>query len=312
MADKKLASEMPFNPDHYLKGRVALPPQVLSYPSEPFVYGGDLRVVTGNSGKLDIQINDDSHFLVEAVNIISGVRSNAQNAATVQFTDTTTSRSWSSLPVNIRDVAGLGMNAKYLSHPNILRPTTTLSVQVNNNIGADAQFYISFIGRKIYNLPKELVDFMTRRLWYQYVMAIPGLAAGSVDTKVDLQVYNESDFLAYKLLSFDVIQAILNSAGAGAVSDELMVIFKDTTTDKSLFNQKVAARLMFGALMDKTVGPAGGAGGGSLAYGSAMTLRKPWLIRRNGKISGWWDNLSTAPVPEMLAVFEGIRLFDAA
>jgi len=308
MSNGKMPSEVPFNPEHYLKGRVALPPQVLSYPSEPFIYGGDLLVNNGASAKIDIQINDDSHFLVEAINILPGIRTAAQAKATVQFTDTTTSRSWSSLPVNLRDISGIGADAKYISHPNILRPTTTLSCQINNNIGANSQFYVSLIGRKIYNLPKELVDFLTRRLWYQYVMAVPPLAAGAVNIKADMQIYNESDFLVNKLLSYDVIEACIAGAG-GAVSDELMVIFKDTTTDKSLFNQSIAARLIFGSLFSRYITTAAN----GFSYGSAMSLKKPWLIRRNGKISGYWDNLSAAPVANsMLAVFEGIRLFDAA
>ena len=302
-----MQSEQVFNPEHYLKGRVALPPSVLSKPSEPFVYGGDISVLNGNSATLQIQINDDSHFLVEQIAIFTGQQGIAQDAATVQITDTSTSRSWSNTAVPLRDIAGLGMNPKYLQHPNLLKPTTTLAVQITNNVGSTQQFYVALIGRKIYGLEKFESDFMSRRMWYQYVMNVPSLGASVNNQSAELQVYNESDFMVFKLISQQLINAVIGATG-GAVSNEVLVSFKDTTTDKSLFNQPVAARLVIGAYAGEIVAVAN-----SWGYGLPECIKKPWLIRRNGKITGYFTNLSTTAISGGFnVVFEGIRIFDAA
>jgi hypothetical protein len=305
MGQNQMQSQFGYSPEHYLKGRVPLPPSVLSKPSRFFAYNGQVTIAAGAVGTIYIQIDDDSHFLVETLQAQSGLQSGAQDAATAIITDTTISRSWSSLPVPFRDLFGMGPAPKYLGDPNLLRPTSTITIQITSNLATTQTFYVSLGGRRIYNLEKAEVDFMTRRLWYQYVMNVPVLAASAVNVRADVQVYNESDFYVKRLLSSQLADAVIGAA-AGSESSEVMVNFKDTTTDQSLFNTPTSARLVTGyhaAKLDSSI---------DYSWGQPYSLRKPWLIRRNGKVSGYFNNNSTDPISNGFnLILEGIRVFDA-
>lgn len=306
MTQKAMQSQFQFSPEHYLKGRVPLPPSVLSKPSRVFAFNGNVRITAGSTATIYIQIDDDAHFLVEALQAHCGLQSSIQDAGSAIITDTTISRSWSDRAVPFRDLFGMGAAPKYLGDPNILRPTSTVTVQITSNLASDQQFYVSLFGRKIYGLEKGEVDFLTRRLWYQYVMNVPTLAASAVDTRADVQVYNESDFYVKRLLASQLHNAIIGAA-AGAESSEVMMNLKDTTTDQSLFNEKTSARLVTGyhaAELNSAI---------AYSWGQPFTMRKPWLIRRNGKVSGYFDNKSTDAIANGFnVVMEGIRVFDAA
>jgi hypothetical protein len=303
---QKLQSELPFNPKHYLLGRVALPPWVHDLRQRPFFYADDLSIANGTSGRLDIQIHDDAHFLVEGIHIISGDQTRSQDQATVQITDTTSGRTWSNDAIPLRDLAGKGDSPMYLNEPNLLRPTSTLAVQITNNIGSTAQFYVMLHGRKIYDMRKDQADFLTRRLWFQYRMNVASLAASAVDTVAALQVYADSDFFVKKLLSSQLINAVIGATG-GAESQEVMLNLRDTVADVNLFSEKAAARLVFGMRAGEIF-----ASNASWANGQPFCLKKPWLIRRNSVIEGRFDNRSTTAISSGFnLVFEGIRVFDA-
>src|SRR5579884_3439349 len=110
-AAKRIADEK----RNYLLGRVAIPSWILQKRSRPFFFGGDFAVAANGSAQLNVQIDDDAHFLVEQVHIVSSDFAVAtMDKATAQITDTTSGRTWSDTPVPIRDLGGDGQTPKYL------------------------------------------------------------------------------------------------------------------------------------------------------------------------------------------------------
>ena len=295
-----------YDPSRYLLGRDPLPPWMSKKNQRVFVYGDKVTVVNGSSATLQIQFDDDAHFIIEAIHAISSKLDNTQDSLTVQITDTTTSRTWSNIPLPMRDVFGYGTSPKYLSDPNLMRPASTLALQFSNNSGADVTVYVALIGRKVYDLAKSEADFLAQRIWYQYGIDVPQLTAGCVDTKASLQVYNESDFLIKKLLSQQLINNII-AATAGTESAEVLMNFQDTTKDQFLFNRKLAARLLLGAYSARVL-----TSGAPWAPASPFCLKRPWLIRRNGQVTGYFDNLASTAINESIITLEGIRVYSPA
>jgi hypothetical protein len=293
-----------FDPRSYLTGRVPLPPWLAAKKSRPFGFSGRITIADGATGIQPISIHDDAHFLVEQIQIISSAQSVSQDLATVLITDTTSSTQWSNVAVPLRDIGGLGNNPKFLLDPNILRPASTLQVQITNNIGASATFYILLMGRKIYGLQKQEVDFLTRRQWFQYVLSLPAHTSGQANVTTSLNIYNESDFILKRLMSQQLVNAIIGAA-AGAESSEMLVQLRDSVSDVNLFDQQVAARLLLGFGQGETIG-----GSATWSLGQPFTLKKPWVLRRNGQVVATTTNLSADALAASLVTLEGIRVYD--
>lgn len=303
-----------FDLRQYIQGRVPLPPWVHGKKQKPFAFSGKTinaagtatAIANAGTGVITINIHDDAYFLVEQIQMMSSLQTSSQDLATVQFTDTTTSQPWSNVAVDMRDAAGTGQNPKYLSDPNILRPSSTFVAQITNNTGSSAEFYLLLVGRKIYGLSDQEATILTRRMWFQYVMAVSSIAASTNNASGALQIFNESDFKLKKLLSQDLINTIMGAA-AGSESAEIECQFRNTTSDENLFNQAAAARLIFG--MKQGENPI--TGNAAWVNGSEFCLKKPWDIRRNSQIAGTFNNLSTDATGAFNLTFEGIRIFDA-
>jgi hypothetical protein len=296
-----------YTPNDYLKGRVRLPPEIYGKPKDTFVYGDDIAIANGATGVLAIPIADDSHFLAEAVQIISSLQNNSQDLATVQITESGSGRSWSNKPVPLRDLAGRGDVCKYLSCPNILRPASTLYVQITNNTGGQAQFYVALVGRKIFDVTKDQASFMARRQWFQYVLNVPALAAAAAEKLFTVQVEDKADFLCHSILGSQLIGAVVGGA-AGAESSEVMFNLRNKSTGNSLFVKKLAARLLVGQLAGEFFVPNAGQ---SFSPGAAFKLVNPWPLRRNTLIEGVFDNRGAADTGNFNLVLEGIKTFDA-
>jgi hypothetical protein len=296
-----------FDNRHYVQGRVALPPWLTTKKSKPFAFTGSaLSIATAASGTVTIQIHDDSYFLVEQIQILSSDFTVNQDKATVQITDNSQSQSWSNIPIPVRDVAGLGWNPKYLSHPNMLRPTSTITFQIVNNNASTASYYVVIFGRKIYGVTGDEINILQRRMWYQYGLLIPSLGASAFNQPFNLNIYNESDFKLYRTLSQQAIDAIFANTG-GAVSNEVMIQLRDTTNDTYLFSDYLPVRTVFGMMQGAQTSVAN-----SWAQGDAFCFKKPWLLRRNGVIQATLTNLSTTAMSAgFILTFEGIRIFDA-
>lgn len=292
---------------NYLKGFIPILPWIMKLRSRPFFFGGNFTVGANNNAQLNVQIDDDAHFLVEAIHIVSSDFTTSQDKATAQITDTTSGRTWSNVAVPIRDMAGKGDAAKYLKCPNLLRPSSTITIQINNTDLSSKQFHIVYIGRKIYDLEKEDADFMTRRLWYQYVHSLSAVGASKANVQDKLQIYTDSDFLVHKIMSQQLLQTVFALTG-GATDNEVMINFQDSTTSIFLFNAQLSARLVLGQYAGPNTSVSN-----AWTNGEGLILRRPWLIRRNGQIVSYTTNDSTTAIAAgQLITFEGIRVFDAA
>lgn len=315
MADK-MPTQQQFRDRDYVTGRVKLPPAVAALASQFFIYANDsdnvlgVQVADGQSVVIPIQVDDSAYFLVEAVHIISSLQDNTQDKATVQVTDTTTSRPWSDLPVPLRDFAGKGDSPKYLADPQILRPTGTLSVQITNNSGAAAAFYVAFIGRKIYGVTEDQANLLMRRSYFQYVASFPnGLIASAVGTEagsnVKVKVINDSDFIVKRFLSQQLINAVIGLAG-GPLSNEVMMQLRDTNGDRNYIDNPTPVRLLLGSHAGE-----GSTLAGSWVNGSPFSLCKPIIIRRNSIIQFKLSNKSTTAIATAFnIIMEGVKVYD--
>lgn len=295
-----------FDLRQYIHGRVPLPPWVYGKKQRPFGFTANASIANGNVGNLTFNIHDDAYFLVEAIQGITSLQTASQDLVTVQFTDTSSSQSWSNVAANWRDAVGTGYSPKYLSDPNILRPSSTLVAQITNNSGSTVQAYMLLMGRKIYGLSEAEAAILSRRMWFQYILDAATIAGSTNNASRDLQFFNESDFIVKKLLSQSLVNAVIGAA-LGSESAEVECNFRNTTTDENLFDDFVPARLIFGAhQMNNPV-----AAQAAWTNGSPFCLKKPWTIRRNSRLAGLFNNLSTDATGAFQIVFEGIRTFDA-
>ncbi len=301
----------------YVLGRIKVPPQIHNLESRAFVYAGDTAqnststltnglITNGSSATVQVQVDDSSYFLVEAIQIISSLQTVSQDLATAQITDTTTARAWSDLPVPLRDLGGKGDSPKYLSDPQLLRPTSTINVQFTNNTGSSAAFYVAFIGRKIYGMTEDLASLMLRRLWFQYVINFAdGLAASAIGTTAQAKIYNESDFVLKRFISQQMQNAVYGATG-GSESQEIMMNFTDTNGDRNYANQPFPARLLIGAHAGEVTSVAN-----SWSNGTPTNLLKPVFIRRNCLLSVALSNKSTSTIGAFRITAEGCRVFDS-
>lgn len=295
----------------YLTGRDPLPPWLAAKKSRPFGFSGSngalpgrVTVADGATATYPILIHDDAYFLVEQIQMLSSLQTVDQDKVTVLITDTTSSSQWSNVAVPMRDMSGFGANPKFLLDPNILRPSSTLQLQITNNSGSDATFYPLLMGRKIYGLAKQEADFLTRRQWFQYVLTLPAMTAGQANLSTALNIYNESDFILKRFLSQELVNALIN-ATAGSESAEMLIQLRDSISDTNLFDNPVAARLLFGFGQAEMI-----AGDAAWSNGQPFTLKKPWVLRRNGQIAATTTNLANATIAATRLTFEGIRVFD--
>lgn len=312
----KQPTQQQFRDRDYVTGRVKLPPHVARLPSQWFVYGESIgnytgaQLADGASTSIPVQIDDSSYFLVEAIQAISSLQNVNQDKVTIQVTDTTTSRPWSDLPVPLRDFAGKGDSPKYLSDPQIVRPTGTLSIQITNNTGSAIDLYVGFVGRKIYGVTEDMANLLMRRSYFQYVAAFTGLAASATGleagSNAKVKVINDSDFLVKRLLSQQLINEIIGLTG-GALGNEVLMLIRDTNGDRNYMDNPIPARLLLGSHAGETSTLANQWGNGS-----PMVLIKPILVRRNSILQLKLSNQSTDAITNAFNVtLEGVKVYDS-
>jgi hypothetical protein len=297
-------SRQNYTPQDYLVGNCKLPPDVACLPQKSYAYVGDLSIASATSGRLDLQMDADSHFLVEGIEILSSLQTALGDTATVQISDTTYSQPWSNVAVPMRDLAGYGSITHELPYPNMIAPTGTLSLNITNNGGATQQFYVALHGRKFYNVTDAQRQFLAQRMFYQYVMSVPILTAGITGVTQTLQLFNESDFILSRMISWQGWKAIM-AATIGAVSGEVKCNFRDTSSDRNWFSSLAAFRLVVGTYFAPVTNQ------GNYVPWSEGQFRwiKPMFIRRNGLIEGNFSNLNGTDLAAFLLTFEGARVW---
>lgn len=293
-----------YTPQDYLVGNVRLPPDVAVLPQKSYVYGGDVSIANNNSAILSLALDADSHFLVEGIEILSSLQTAAGDSATIQITDTTYSQPWSNVAVPMRDLAGYGAMTHEIKYPNMLAPTATININITNTGGATQQFYVALHGRKFYNVTDAQRAFLMQRMFYQYIMQVPLLAGGSTGTQVNMQLFNESDFILDRMISYQIWNEIMGNT-IGAVSGEVKCNFRDTSSDRNFYNQNLALRLVVGSYFAPVTNK------GNYVPWSEGQFRwiKPMFIRRNGQLQGTFDNLSSDSVLASSLTFEGARVW---
>ena len=293
-----------YTPQDYLVGNVRLPPDVATLPQKSYVYGDDISIANNATGILSLALDADSHFLVEGIEILSSLQTAAGDSATIQITDTTYSQSWSNVAVPMRDLAGYGAMTHELKYPNMLAPTATVNVSINNTGGATQEFYVALHGRKFYNVTDAQRAFLMQRMFYQYAMQVPLLAAAAVGINVNMQLFNESDFILDRMISYQMWNEIMGNT-IGAVSGEVLCNFRDTSSDRNFYNKNLALRLVVGTYFAPVTNK------GNYVPWSEGQFRwvKPMFIRRNGQIQGTFTNLSSDTVLASSVIFEGARVW---
>ena len=295
-----------YTPQDYLLGNCRLPPDVAGLPQKSYVYAGDISVANNGAAILNLALDADSHFLVEGIEILSSLETAAGDSATIQITDTTYSQPWSNVAVPMRDLAGYGALTHELVCPNMMAPTGTISLTINNTGGATQQFYVALHGRKFYNVTDAQRGFLMQRMFYQYIMSVPLLTAGTTGNQAQLQLFNESDFILQKMISWQMWTAIM-AATIGAVSGEVKCNFRDTSSDRNFYNTLAALRLVIGTYFAPPTNKTGY--GPWSASKDQFRFIKPMFIRRNGLIEGTFSNLAATDIAASLITFEGARVW---
>ena len=288
-------------PQDYLVGACRLPPDVSVLPQKSYAYAGDISIANNTSGVLSLALDADSHFLVEGIEILSSLQTAVGDGATIQITDTTYSQPWSNVAVPMRDLAGYGAMTHELRYPNMLAPTATINLNITNSGGATQQFYVALHGRKFYNVTDAQRAFLMQRMFYQYIMQVPLLGAGSTGTQVNMQLFNESDFILDRMISYQMWNEIMGNT-IGSVSGEVLCNFRDTSSDRNFYNTLTALRLVIGSYFAPVTNK------GNYVPWSEGQFRwvKPMFIRRNGQIQGTFNNLSSDTVLASSITFEEI------
>ena len=287
----------------YQAGMLKLPSSIKPKVGLFFDYGDDLSIATGTSGVLNIGTEPASDFMIESIEIISSLQTSSDDLFTVQISDTTYGNPWSNVSVPGRDIAGIGYAPKILTYPQFIQPAATINVNITNNSGSTAQFYVSMKGHRIVNLTDAERNLLKKRQWYQYVMSVPTIAGSTGPVLQQMQIYSESDFLIKSLLSWELTKATL-TATQGGVSGEMMTLIRDLSSGYQLQNKPHAARLMFGAsrLIWQNAATA-------YVGGSPYNLTKPYLAKRNTTLEAQFTNLATSASGAFHLVFEGARLY---
>lgn len=300
------------DPAQYFTGRVRLPSWVFKKPHRAFVYGDSIQIASNTSGRLDINLDADSYFIVDGIVIQSSQQLTSFDdlLTTVQIIDSTYGQPWSNAPVPIRDIAGTGANVKILPYPSIARPTATLSFLLANNATQTQTYYCAFIGRKVYNMSDAEASYLSQRGFYQYVMSVPAISSGVSGQVVNMQVLGSQDFLLKNICGSQMLEA-MSAAGSNAGTNVIGQL-RDTTNDYYFFNQKLYLRLWLGGQVTRLVNQTvGGQLYKTYSYSKPFSLGKPVYMRANAILEGNFDNsgndLSAAAI-----TFEGARIFPGA
>ncbi len=296
----------------YLLGRQMLPPWLFQAPHvhSDYSYGDQVTVVAGASAPLDVPIEADAYFLVETIQIVSsrGLISNDEALTLIQISDSSYNQPWSNVPMALRDAAGFGGNPKRLAYPNLLRPTSVISINITNQAANDQTYYVTYSGRKIYNMTEAEAVYLMRRQNYSYVMQVPLITGSLKNTRVPLQIFGGSDFLLKRMYSYQGING-MGSANNNA-GTELIWQIRDTTNDRYFFNKKIAMRAIVGAELSRQSTLAGPIY--VYTYGDGFEYRRPLYIRRNAILEAEIDNDSANAMPAaFLIALEGARIYDA-
>lgn len=286
-------SEKNFKPEHYLMGFCKIPPYIAAKRQKTYYYTGNVSILTGANGRIDIPMDADSYFLVEGISLVYAQSSpSGEQNSTIQIIDNTYSQAWSNIPVLVGDISAVaGYNYRSLPYPNMCTPSTTLSAQIVNNSDSTVVYALTLQGRKFYDITNKEMAFLKRRLFYQYALSFS--TTNNTTSNANLQILNDSDFLLRNMVSRSIYLASLSTDAANALAFNI----RDTSADRNFFSANLDYRAFLGD------------------YGSASLAANPYLLRpmfigRNGLLQFTIANTGAGTQTSQIIVLEGARTFD--
>lgn len=287
-----------YTPDVYLTGLKAYPPWLRYRQQQFYVYSFNSTINTPTNQQPVITMEGDSFFFLEAINIVgANIGGGSISQVLMSFADTSRGLNWAPNAISLPNMSGRGETTKYLSHPTLLKPLSSVLFNLNN-VPSTTPIYGSLIGRKVFGLTADEARFLLRRVWYQYDIETGPLAGQSINS-YPVQMSNDSDFYLWKLYGADAVAQSLTTS-------PLTVAIRDVTTNKDMFNRQAGAALVLGQQYNLT---ANSPTGGSAGKGFSFTI--PRLIKRNSTVIVDMSNTAgSGSYGPSNFVMEGVRVFD--
>lgn len=322
----------------YKFGRVPIHP-LLNRKRQRFFCYGETFTFSGTKLTGIIQLDNDSHFLLEAIQVyIQGEATLDADShlglynllTTINITDLSKGKALINASLTgtqaptfgnaagapIHDVTGYGCNPKYLDDPTLFDPNTILQFNVTGPTAATGfdgtKVYVQLIGRKVYSVTDQESFMMQKRQWHCYAIDVAQLNGSSALQIYTVQIFNEADFLLRKINScmLNYYSTSFSSSGSGL---EPLLNIRATALNRSIFSTLLDGRLNFGANIGTvdTQTLTGPTYVTDWSFSEDGRLKKPFLIPRNSMIEMRIMNPNAVNVDVHLPfVFEGIHIFD--
>lgn len=321
-----------YRPEHYLRGDCKLPPHIATKRMAAYVYGGNVTVSQGTSSaprraSLQLQMDADSYFLVEAIQIVGSTGNIADQAVgfKVQISESTTGNTWSNGSIPWLDIGGDGTGMKELYWPNIVPPSSSIRFDFwRYNSAGNGPVYVALVGRKIYGVTPDEYNFLRRRVWFQYARNIPwvdqtstgGNTSNQYTGQKSLQILNDADFICKNMLSSTLWYWSLGRIGAPDSIPQIGTLqITNTTSQDNLFSGATNALNVFGAqgplLINVTDGLRNVNQQGIFRWNNPMFMEKGsvWNISTVNLQTG--SGGGGQPRTGVDLIFEGAKVFDA-
>lgn len=303
----------------YQSGKVALPSWIESKERKFYLYSGSKVLTSAPANfQIDIQLDPDSYFLVEGIQMVQSAIGTSGFAGyyaivspKVQIIDQTFQRPWSSDFVSIYDAAGIGMSPRRLPEPNLLRPSATLTVKVQPFDPQTAStFFVAVYGRKVYGLTPEEVDFLASRINYQYVLPIPTLTTLQTGGIQTVKILDDSEFLWKRTLASSVYNFLsAPTAAFSTVNYDILMNIQDLSTNKTYFSAPTPVWNVAGSYLAQPFGNRNDTNGVPPPVCRPFNLPRPVRFTKDSIVQGTFSNMTGTTATGLNVILEGSRIF---
>lgn len=114
-----------------------------------FISGRTNDIADGSKGYIRLEMDMDSHFLVQKITGILTVP--AQGSLLLNFQEGQTDKHWTNIPIMERNIIGDGQFPNTLSANRFLRKGSTLLIEVDNVSGQTESLDLTLSGMKLYD-----------------------------------------------------------------------------------------------------------------------------------------------------------------
>jgi hypothetical protein len=212
------------------------------------------------------------------------------------------------------DGTGIGSNAKILTDPLLIKPSTRL--QLGLLFGSNSPWYFALIGRKVYGVTDSEWFEINKKQWYSYVAKVPTLTKGNQSFLVQTQIFSQADFVLKKIFASEFVFAVYRQSQSSGVSINPIFNVRFTSLDKNLQNKMVSVLINAGQMQTITYNDPTISGLSTPSFARGFDVNPPFRIPRNSiieiRISN--PNLTTDLVPAIGTytpiTFEGVHVYD--